>query len=160
MGAGIMTIEGLWYRSFDADGNAPPMRRLSRKPLHRQWTAAIDLAIAYAAGVAGYRLTGRISLTREETWYWPQPDGDWWLIPHRVDRRCMELASAATRCEIHRGHGRASTVAIVERLRRWRETGQWRRIAAGIYPRHGKPSTYADLFPGIRPRKRMRRAAR
>lgn len=153
-----MTTEALWYAGFV--GSEPPkMRRLCRRPMDRQWTAAIDLAIAYAAGTAGYRSTGRITLTGEETWHWPQPDGEWWLIPHWVDRRCMAIVEAATRCELHRGHGCASSRAIVGRLRRWRETGHWRRVAMVVYPRHGKPSNYADL--GARPARpaRMRRKA-
>lgn len=102
-----MTIEALWYSSY-VDGEAPHMRRLARQPLPRQWEAAIDLAIAYADGSAGYRSVGRNSLTREETWHWPQADGQWWLIPHRIDRRCMAIVDAATRCELRRGRGRAS----------------------------------------------------
>ena len=152
-----MTIEALWYSSY-IDGKAPHMRRLCRQPLDRQWTAAVELAIAYMSGHAGYRSTGRNSLTREETWYWPQPDGDWWLIPHRVDRRCIAIAEAATRCELHRGRGRASQDDIVARLRRWASTGHWRRFAHAIYPRHGRQSTYAALFREPKPRRGRRRS--
>lgn len=149
-----MTIESEWYANYTSKG--PPRRiRLCRQSLDRKWSAAIDLAIAYAEGTAGYRSTGKITLTGEQTWFWPQPEGDWWLIPHRVDRRCFALYQAAIESEIRRGRGRAADAAIAQRLRRWRESGHWRRIAAGVHPRHGTPSSYADVFrePGDRRRK-------
>lgn len=151
-----MSIEALWYSSYASDGTPPKMRRLCRQPMQRQWTAAIDLAIAFAAGEAGYRKTGRITLTGEETWYWRQADGDWWLIPHRVDRRAFALTEAATECELYRGRGQAAQTDVAIRLERWRQTGQWRTIAATIHPRHGKPGKDLSIFAPT-PRRRTRR---
>jgi hypothetical protein len=48
-----MTIEALWYREY-RDGERPRCTRYCRLPMAQQWLLTIDLAIAYAAGSAGY----------------------------------------------------------------------------------------------------------
>jgi hypothetical protein len=142
-----MSFEALWYSCYDREGNAPHCARLSRRPIGEQWAFAIDLAIEFAAGAAGYRPTS-IAMTGEEYWY--RPDSGWWLIPPRIVRRCKALVDAATRCELHRRRGRCSNREVVSRLQLWQETGHWRRIAAGIIPRH----TPAELPRPSRGRKR------
>ena len=132
-----MSIEAHWYKCFSSDGSPPHRRRLSRQPMARQWQAAIDLAVGLASGTVGYRPVGRNGYG-EVTWYWPQPEGDWWLVPYRVEQRAFALVRAATACELHRGRGRADGAAIVRRLATWRRTGQWRPVAAALYPRHGR----------------------
>jgi hypothetical protein len=152
-----MSIEAYWYSSYSADGEPPRMRRLSRKPMDRQWKAAIDIAVAFAAGEAGYRPIGGNSITGEEIWLWPQPDGEWWMIPGRVSRRVFALNKAACEHEVRRGQGRAPQTGIIARLERWRETGSWRKIAAAVYPRHGTPSSFANLDATPKRRRKLQR---
>jgi hypothetical protein len=145
-----MSVEARWYSSYSAAGEPPKMRRLCRQPMGRQWAAAIDLAIAHHSGEAGYRPAGRIMLTGEEIWLWPQPDGQWWLIPHRVSRRCFALIEAAIKC----GGG-----DVGRRLRIWRRSGHWRRIAATIHPRHGAPAQTPFQYKASRGRPKKRGTA-
>lgn len=140
-----MSIEALWYQDHTEDGHEPTCRRLSRLPIEIAFEAAIDLAIDYARGRAGYRSVGRNTVTGEVTWWAPdfQPPArsatsaksEWWMIPGRVDRRALALYSAAIECEIRRTQGTAEAVDIVRRLRRWKRSGHWRRIASGIAPK-------------------------
>jgi hypothetical protein len=137
-----MSIEAYWYQCYDADGNPPKCRRLSRLPAHVTWEAAIDFAIGYASGRAGYRSIGRNSVTGETTWWCPdfQPErrsaksavSEWWLIPYRVERRIFALYQAAIECEIIRGRGTAAGDAIASRLRTWKRTGHWQKVAATV----------------------------
>lgn len=131
-----MTIEALWYSSY-TDGRPPHCRRVSRLPWDAQWSIAIDLAISVAAGRAGWRNVGRIALTGETYWYWPDgPDGDaWWMIPPRIEARVRVLQRSAMDTALHRGHGQCSSEDIVRVLQSWRRTGAWRRHAADCYMR-------------------------
>lgn len=137
-----MSIEQAWYASYSANCSSPKCRRLSRLPMREQWEAAIVLAIGIAEGTAGWRSSGTITTTGEQ--YWLAPDlqppqrsalaarSPWWLIPRRVALRAQAIHMAAIECEMRRGGGQADGSAIVARLRRWRQSGAWRRHAAQI----------------------------
>lgn len=138
-----MTVEGLWYASFDASGTQPRPRRFSRLPMGEQWNASIAVAIAFAMGRAGYRQVGCIPLTGERWWYWrsdlaPLPQGtsgDWWLMPARILRRVellIDRAGRQARRELRRTPSYAEIACV---LRRWRRTGCWRRHAMLVSPR-------------------------
>lgn len=154
----MRTIEEQWYHSYappkqprpskrskphDAQPQRPKLRRLSRLPMAVQWTAAIDLAIEFAAGRAGYRQSGQILLTGEQIWHAPKfqpplrPIGyksPWWYIPYRVERRIFALHAAAVddvlRAAARHGTTAIDMAAVVRTLSRWRRTGRWRHIAA------------------------------
>lgn len=138
-----MTTEGLWYRAFH-NGKPPTQRRLCRMPMDVQWQAAIEIAIAYASGRAGFRNVGK-SYIGEITWYvtgWmPEKrsansaESIWWLIPARVDRRIFAIYSAAVQSVSVADNGVATPQRVVSCLRKWRRTGAWRSIAAEIRPK-------------------------
>lgn len=149
-----MTIEALWCSSY-IDGEPPRCRRLSRLPLADQWRAAIDLAIAFVRGEAGYRKT-HVTLTRESYWYW-RAEGyaqrsatanrsDWWLVPMRVELRALRLADLAAQCAARMGRGRCDSASIAAVLERWRRTGHWQRLAVGVCGDKREPAkrTVAD----------------
>jgi hypothetical protein len=91
-----MSIEAMWYASYDADGNHPQCNRLIRLPRHEQLGMAFDLAIDFRRGCAGYRNVGENQTTGENYWWWPRPNvkyGDWWMLP----KRTITLMQRATR---------------------------------------------------------------
>lgn len=130
-----MSIEAAWYAAYRLR-KPPRCRRLSRQPMSRQWEAAIDIAICFYRGEAGYRPSGKNTVTGEYVWLWPQPDSNWWIIPPRVEKRVFAIVQAAIECEIRSGRGQARQEAINRRLEKWRHTGQWRSIASKLFPRH------------------------
>jgi hypothetical protein len=138
-----MSWEGMWYQGFH-DGREPKPARLCRRVMAEQWQFAIDLAVEFANGTAGYRKS-RNSITGEEYWY--RPNTGWWMVPGRISQRVRALLAAATQTEIVRGDGRCMQSDVVERLKLWRRNGHWRRIACAIYPRH---------TPAVTPKKRGR----
>lgn len=139
-----MSIEALWYSMFE-DGKAPHCTRLSRLPIQDQWLAAIDLAISFARGAAGYRQTF-ITRTREQYWYWSHPGSrtGWWLIPERVAKRAFQLYRDATTQACRQGGGSANGDDTASVLLRWKDSRAWRRHAAWITPRR-------DLIPPVIP---------
>lgn len=133
-----MTSESLWYRSLGVSEKQPACRRLSRLPGDIQWSAAIELAIRYAAGEAQY-LPHRRSYCNERYWFAPtfQPPhrsetavrSDWWMIPPRVHQRVFELIEAAERHLIANSRdGSCSNAEIARTLDRWLRSGKWQRI--------------------------------
>lgn len=141
-----MSWEAAWYASH-VDGKPPKQRRLCRLPIADQWRAAIDIAICFARGEAGFR-TGKNSTTGEVYWYWPAEGyaqrsatsvkSDWWVIPYRVQQRVFALHEAAITATMRRGACCNLDVAVT--LKKWKRTGHWRQIAAGVFPRHGEPT--------------------
>lgn len=94
-----VSIEAMWYASYDEDGRPPRCNRLTRMPWAQQMGVAFDLALDLPAGRAGTR-GGRISTTGETYWWWPDRPhrkyGDWWLLPLRTVRlmgRATEYAA-------------------------------------------------------------------
>jgi hypothetical protein len=135
-----MSVEAHWYGSY-VDGEPPKMRRLCRLPLEDQWRAAIDIAISFTRGEAGYRKAS-IGTTGEVYWYWPAKgyalrsvtsvESDWWLIPFRVERRAMTLCERATETAIRVGRGRCSSDEVLRVLERWRRSGHWQKLIVDV----------------------------
>jgi hypothetical protein len=134
-----MSFEALWYSAFDPEGHAPLCKRFSRLPMSQQFDLTIDLAIAFASGIAGYRKVW-ILRTGEIYWHWPHDlsASGWWLMPSRIEKRVFELERLAARQAMLMHHGHASNRQIVGVLNRWRLTGVWRRHVTSIVPRHGE----------------------
>jgi hypothetical protein len=146
-------VEALWYTHAARAGREPHCQRLSRRPMAAQWRAAIELALSFARGRAGFRQVW-IHRTNEEIWYWP--DGDhliedtrgrygrapatgWWIIPRRVAYRARRIYEAAIMTACHAHGGYAYPEHVLAQLEAWARTGHWRRIAARIAPRHSGP---------------------
>lgn len=137
-----MSIEALWLSSY-SDGRPPICTRLSRLPLNEQFGAAVDFAIGYARGEAGY-MNRSISKTREKYWMCRTFDSEnrsvksagsiWWMIPARVERRIFQLYAAAEECAV-RAKGRAS-VEVADVLESWRRTGHWRRVIGKLQQKY------------------------
>lgn len=144
-----MSVEALWYSMYSAGGKAPHCVRLSRMPMTEQWNAAIDLAISFTTGEAGYRQVF-ISRTREQYWYWPdaRSKSGWWLIPERVAQRAFALEHAACNQVFHVNHGCADQEQVAAVLRQWKRTGAWRGHVAHIVPRR------ALIKPVIQPKRK------
>lgn len=143
-----MTTETRWYCSY-IDGKPPTLRRLCRLPIDTQWEAAIDIAIAYASGDAGYRNVGK-SYIGEITWFvlgWaPEArsknasTSTWWLIPSRVDRRVFAIYDQAVESVLRSDRGVASGERVLACLQRWKKSGSWRKVASKVFPKTGFPS--------------------
>lgn len=155
-----MSIEAMWYSSY-VDGDPPPCWRLSRRPIEQQWNAAIDLAIAFARGEAGFRQTS-IAKTREVMWYWPGDvirqgkvigQTDWCYVPWRVMRRVSAVREAATITACRANSGQCSGDDIIRTLLRWKRSGVWRRHARTIHPKCGIQSSYLQTFGGEKKRR-------
>jgi hypothetical protein len=142
----MTTTETYYYQCFK-NGEPQLQRRLCRYDLDSQLRAAIEIAIAYSEGHAGYRNIGR-SYIGEVTWYvsgWtpegvpPGPrDTIWWMIPFRVDKRIMALYNAAIDTAIRANKGSAGPAQITGILKKWQRTGHWRRIASQYFPKRGE----------------------
>lgn len=141
-----MTTETLWYC---ARPSPPHCTRLSRQASRRAWTAAIDLAVDYVSGRAGYRRTW-LHRTGEEYWVWRS---EWWLIPYRVAARARALVRAAVMQACRERGGTATDEGVAQVLRRSRRTGAWRRHAVLIYPKTGERKKIPNRGPcrGQRP---------
>jgi len=140
-----MTTEE-YYQACQRDGEPMLQRRLCRYDLETQLRAAIEIAIAFSEGKAGYRNQGK-SYIGETTWYvsgWT-PEGDvprlrdtvWWMIPYRIDKRIMALYEAARDTVMCADGGKATAERITETLKKWKETNQWRAIVAELFPKRG-----------------------
>jgi hypothetical protein len=133
--------ESIWYAGYDAEGNPPHCRRLSRLPRWEQYGIGIDLAIAKIEGKASSR-PYRHTLTEEAWWYWPelrpstQPNAEakkrgwrgWWMVHPRVERlakRAHEYAEQRAREDVRagkalpdeRGHGRFGDLLMMHLMR-------------------------------------------
>ena len=135
-----MSVEEMWYCSYrtvrkrgGGEERVPPLcHRMCRRPTAEQWEAVIDLAIEIVTGEAGWR-HATISLTGERYWYFRR---GWWLLTGRHEDRARLLVAAATKTEARRaaagGSGITDTRDVAALLRRWKESGRWRRIASKI----------------------------
>ena len=140
-----MSVESNWYCSF-VNNKPPTLRRLCRLPIETQWEAAIEIAIAYSSGMAGFRNVGK-SYIGEITWYvlgWSPKARSanasksiWWLIPGRIDRRVFAIYEAAQKTVL-RTSPSVSSDEVTACLKRWKKSGAWRKIAAGIFPKTGE----------------------
>lgn len=84
-----MSIEGMWYASYDEQGNRPKLNRLIRMAPVDQLGLAFDFACDfYLYGDAGW-MHRTIETTGERYWWWPKAPrgvkyGVWWLLPKRT----------------------------------------------------------------------------
>lgn len=154
-----MTVEEIWYSMFSAEGAPPHSKSYCRLPMDEQWSLAIDLAISFAKGEAGYRKV-RITKTGEVYWHWPrsQSDTGWWLIPSRIERRVFALNEAATAHVMRQNSGVARSGEIADTLVAWKLSHAWEKYAVAIIPRtpeEAKPPKGSrrkdrDRVPGCR----------
>ena len=63
-----------------------------------------------------------------------RPPSCWWLIPGYVCDRASVLNKAATQCALAANGGIATRGDIAGVLRRWRNSGHWRRYISGRRP--------------------------
>lgn len=149
-----MSIESWWYSDF-RDGKPPRCSRLCRMDMQFQFLAAVEIAIDFSMGIAGYRVIS-ITLTREKYWYWahPQSKTGWWLIPDRVERRAMHLLEMATKTAL-KPSGSCQQDAITQMLIRWKKNGHWRNVISHIAPRRGEEmeSGYGQWLASLLPKK-------
>lgn len=148
--------EQLWYAMMGLDGPPPKPRRLMRRPMQEQWEAAIRMA---AQPTSWRRITH--SVTGERYIYCHSGDDyeGWWMVPYRIAERIQTLRRTAEQAATRSQNGAAYPSDVVRVLRRWQRTGQWRRHAARVHPRHGDPRAKPTLR-GRRAKARKARLAR
>lgn len=155
-----MSIEQIWYWSYDADGQPPHCKRVSRMPMEFQLSLALGLAKAFVLGCAGYRQTW-ISKTGEKYWYWPHPlsASGWWIIPARVEARAFALVKAATTQALMEYYGKCDETDAAAVLKRWKRTGAWRKHIWNITPRRELLTPKAITDPLFRAKAKRKESA-